>query len=361
MAQVRQLQLAAGEARMRKGAFALVALALALVAVALVALLGTSELLGTGAGGAGGGTASVEDGTQPDFVEAVGVYFAGMGECDRAARRDPRADSAAAYLACVVPPAALPPSAARRLSAGVARAHALMLRAGCVTGLASPRPWRVVVLRDEAEGGMPHTHGAVVCMPLSSLEAPAAAAAGRDAFASLVTTLVHERVHVFQRAEPDAVAAVVRRQWGMTAHPRAQVCAAHGVADLARSNPDLDGLLYAPASSPGVVSLSLFPSVEAAALGGLRSSRVVRLDVPPQDATPKPSVSPEAQERLDAALAEHEHPYEAMAYWVADAVSKGTWPAAGPWVLARICGLRGRHSVPSTEKSFADIRLRRHT
>lgn len=252
-------------------------------------------------------------GAQPD----VRTYFDGMSACDRVARRQGGCDTLEGYLSSVV--ARLHPVDDAQLRRCVRHAAALISRSaaqspahGALAALGRRVPWRVAVLEDRAEDGWPHTHGDVVCLPRRLLRAHDRA---------LVETLVHERVHVLQRARPDVAAAVVVGEWGLVPHDRATVLLQNpGVAERVRSNPDLDDKLY---SFPGddVVPLSVFVEGEAqAAVGGLRAARVALIPVAPAGAgaalLPLASAGASGRRREHA----YEHPFEAMAYTMASAI-----------------------------------------
>ena len=219
---------------------------------------------------------------QPGFD----AYFAGMTPCDLAARGAPTREAVReAYLAAVMPRS--PASAAYAAKMEAAEAH------GALHG---PRRtaarMRVVVLDDRTskagvEGGWPHTHGELICMPASYLD-------GAD-LAQLARTLAHERMHVCQRMEPGRCT---------TPRPAGRVSVADFDArfpDLAarrRSNPDLDGYLY---GEDGWVVVSLFDSETAATAGGMGAAKVTRVDL----STGQTVVAPRGT---------YEHPNEAQAY-----------------------------------------------
>ena len=172
--------------------------------------------------------------------------------------------------------------------------------------------WRVAVLEDRAEGGWPHTHGDVVCLPRKTVRK--LLTAGRRESDEVVETLVHEWVHVVQRARPDLARAVVVDAWGMTPRPLADVVKnSQSVAHRVRSNPDLDGNVYA---RPGtdLATVSLFPSEAAAERGGLAAAVVRSVD-----AESGMEVMDESSRVFSkgAPWLGYEHPYEAMAYKVA--------------------------------------------
>lgn len=259
-------------------------------------------------------------------------YFAGFGSGDLVARGASGVDHARERYLGAVLDADIGPDRAAALADLVAEADARMMHMGDIQDIPNiPRtlresarvpgspPWRIALLADGAEGGWPHTHGGVVCLPLSMLEAarrarsPATDAA-RDA---LVRTLVHERVHVLQRLRPaEALRAVTGG--GMTPHGDTRTVLGRlpggpGLVARLRSNPDLDGRLYAAPGRPGVVTVSLFPPVgpvggpSRGPSGGLGASRVTLVNL----------TDGAAGEETPAPPGEHEHPYEAMAYAVA--------------------------------------------
>lgn len=85
--------------------------------------------------------------------------------------------------------------------------------------------WRFAKTNDSVERGMPHTLSDTIFVSnVHRLNA---------------VTLLHEKLHVFQRRHPDATARLVNRRWGFTA------AVPHRQAALARNNPDTDGAWHA--------------------------------------------------------------------------------------------------------------------
>lgn len=93
-------------------------------------------------------------------------------------------------------------------------------------------PWKFALV-DNVEGGMPHTHADVICLPpyIDSLTL-------RDA----LRTLIHEKVHVLQRARPDLTKAFVSNNGYYRVCRRNELD--RGILSRARSNPDLDQHIY---------------------------------------------------------------------------------------------------------------------
>lgn len=208
------------------------------------------------------------------------AYFAGLTKCDLAARGASSRDEArTAYLSAVMP-------SANKYMAKIEAAEA---------GRVGPR-MRVVVLDDRLapgsiEGGWPHTHGELVCMPASYLDS--------TDLPRLARTLAHERTHVCQRMDPGRCTAPT----GGMGKQRIEVTDFDArfphLAERRRSNPDLDGYLYM--DDDGWVVVSLFDSESSAAAGGLGASRVMRVDVSSGRTVPAPGGT-------------YEHPNEAHAY-----------------------------------------------
>ncbi len=233
------------------------------------------------------------------------AYFASMTPCDVEARSPLGCADAAGYVACLLPAGSIGGAAVDALRVDIADAESAMRIAGFPEAMLSPQlgSWRVAVLSDRAEGGWPHTHGDVICLPASMVRGKG----GR----ARVHTLVHERVHVFQRAHPDAVAHLVQGEWRMRPRPLSLIVPS--VARRRRSNPDLDGSLYytgedEATSVVAAAAVTLFRSEADARNGGLAAGRTCLVglggtELPPSDRMPQPA---------------YEHPYEAMAYLLAE-------------------------------------------
>lgn len=155
--------------------------------------------------------------------------------------------------------------------------------------------WRFVILRDDVEGGMPHTLGdthhvddpptSVVCLPESFFS--------RDD-AECMRILIHEKIHVCQRARPDLCDAVLAEA-GYRRHCLRRELPPD-VLRLARSNPDLDSYIYSRPllrRSPTLFLLSENP-------GSLSDGRRVALGTDPADA--------------------YEHPFEWMAHTLSESL-----------------------------------------
>ena len=174
-------------------------------------------------------------------------YFEAMTSCDLAARRcRSTRDCLERYLSALLPSSACDAETEARLAEAIALAEATLRPRLSVAAWharharharhALDAPWRIALLDDGVEGGWPHTHGDVVCLPISL-------ARRRGDERRLAMTMAHERVHVLQRTAPGAL------MFDPPLESRARVAVASfpGGSDVARrlrSNPDLDGYLY---------------------------------------------------------------------------------------------------------------------
>lgn len=99
-------------------------------------------------------------------------------------------------------------------------------------------PWRVLFFDDKSEGGFPHTHGDCIMLPYKFLTKHE-----HEEQEHVIDTLLHEKVHVYQRMFPFDFLDLYLRYWGF------------GVLGLAsqripgiRSNPDTNDVLFADSS-----------------------------------------------------------------------------------------------------------------
>lgn len=88
-------------------------------------------------------------------------------------------------------------------------------------------PWDIIVVDDNIESGFPHTHHESIVLPKAHITSK-----------DLTHTLIHEKVHVFQRLHPCKCNMLYLCYWGFTIANRRQV------QDGLRSNPDTNLLIY---------------------------------------------------------------------------------------------------------------------
>jgi hypothetical protein len=75
-------------------------------------------------------------------------------------------------------------------------------------------PWRIVKVKNNIEGGLPHTRGNMIVFSESVLKSIALTAQNKQADPGYLNLLIHEQVHVIQRVKPKEFAALYEQQWG---------------------------------------------------------------------------------------------------------------------------------------------------
>lgn len=176
-------------------------------------------------------------------------------------------------------------------------ADSLCVSKGC-SALRDDVPWNIALTADHVENGFPHTIGRVICLPLR------AATEASNKNSHLVTTLLHEKIHVFQRETAAAASSFLEaavRRLGYVYRVHRNDLPDHVRARL-RSNPDLDGYYYG--KKPGVVVAALYPASR---------DPVSLADVRVEEIHLSSSSGGNADIKTDS---RKEHPWEEMAYGV---------------------------------------------
>lgn len=209
------------------------------------------------------------------------AYFEGMGACDLMSRscQDPQE---ARFRVAQAQMQAPDPG---RLFSLAHRADMLCLgNPTPVLAVLSELPWRFVILHDGIEGGMPHTHCDVVCLPLSFFS---------NSDHQCVRTLIHEKIHVCQRSRPDLC------ERHLSSDGYEQVCLkselSPDILRRARANPDLDLYIYRRTGQRGATIFQLSENPSSVSDG-----HMVSLDWGETD--------------------EFEHPYERMAHTLSESI-----------------------------------------
>ena len=155
-------------------------------------------------------------------------------------------------------------------------------------------PWRFACVSagDDYEAGWPHTRADVIFLCKDFFKGYYPSSGRSKAYDHMVETLVHEKVHVFQRSHAEFMRLWNSTQGYQRIAPRSSFPAEAGI----RSNPDLDSYVYSISRTPCFVRY--------------RSSR-------PKDMYDTEKVGPT------------EHPNEDMAYKIA-AYVMGLRPIAPP-------------------------------
>lgn len=108
------------------------------------------------------------------------------------------------------------------------------------SGMLYSIPWNIVFVSNEIENGYPHTHGDVIIL------SPHLFKYNNDSH--LISTLLHEKVHVFQRTYPDICHKIVKAMGFYKVMKRVDVDVFSRnirYTIYPRSNPDLDEYVYA--------------------------------------------------------------------------------------------------------------------
>jgi hypothetical protein len=232
-------------------------------------------------------------------LSAFQAYFESFSPMDIQVRRPSGVYSTETYLRALVPRSAMPSDLPASFQRDVRSAErrlgrlAFGLREGdalkSMVAKSEQDPWVLAFVEDRTEGGMPHTHGGVICLPfrwaLMGLGSPA-----------FIQTLIHERIHVLQRRYPHLGQKL--------AYQRLRVRPAMQRRDLEpflkaqwRTNPDLDSFVY----SDGVIALF---DKDAEKLGDIRLISLFKRGLPTI--------------KIGQSSAKSEHPFETIAYTVAE-------------------------------------------
>jgi hypothetical protein len=103
-------------------------------------------------------------------------------------------------------------------------------------------PWSFLKVGNDIEGGLPHTRGRHIVLPVQILGEfdQLRKRSGEEAAAEAGMLLAHEQMHVFQRANPRHFDALYANVWGFRRVPRIEGCAGLDAVEVA--NPDATDL-----------------------------------------------------------------------------------------------------------------------
>lgn len=141
--------------------------------------------------------------------------------------------------------------------------------------------WKFAKLRLNIENGFPHTLGDTIFLPETFFLV--------RTHKEQIETIVHEKVHIFQRTFPFQTNALILRYWGCRVSTR------RDVYPRIRANPDLNGLQYS------------------------RNNEICY-----KEYNKEPSSVADAHDSKGCINSDYEHPYEKMAYIIADIIVNKT-------------------------------------
>ena len=151
-------------------------------------------------------------------------------------------------------------------------------------------PWNFKMIPDDVENGYPHTLGNTIYIPRRLLDS-----INTDDSSDIVQTLIHERIHLFQRARPNETEILVGL-WGFVGSTY--------VDGLQRNNPDLNGVNYI---YQGSVIVQKYNSPRTSSL---MDSKVVAIN---KDADFETPIKNATVLGFPYVVKQFEHPYEIMA------------------------------------------------
>lgn len=161
-------------------------------------------------------------------------------------------------------------------------------------------PWKFAKVATEIERGWPHTLQDVIVVSTAFFEQP---------YDSQMETLLHEKVHIYQRMHPDLTMRLIVDEWGFEKVQKVS----NDILSIVRNNPDIVDLYTFKGRAYAQIYNHSRPSTIAA-------SRPMSflLDSPVSTMTTDVSALP-----YPAYVTQVEHPYEAMAVIIARIMLRG--------------------------------------
>lgn len=234
-------------------------------------------------------------------ANATDAYFRRFNDMDvrvRACGRTPQ-DCQKQYLASIRYPTS---TESTRLQDFTTHAKRQLLRSGYHKLLEFPTSqWKILVFPSALEGGFPHTHGDTILLPDTWI-----LSASID---KAVQTLIHERIHIYQRYHPMETNALIQNGWNLT--PSGYLAP----QQKARANPDTNHLVYA--TQDGCPVMAQWPPRETPRHLGDTTMACALPDLP-------------------RSVSSADHPYELMAYILADLIVRNATSSMNPWERAAL-------------------------
>lgn len=121
-------------------------------------------------------------------------------------------------------------------------------------------PWRFYITNEDIESGFPHTHGDYIIMPSSHVLS--AKSNTSNTFSDMVDTLIHEKIHVFQRLYPCQSNVLYLKYWNLQIQGHTPQTPTNF-----RTNPDTNLLTYAMITSTKTIIASEYSDPTHPTLG----------------------------------------------------------------------------------------------
>lgn len=177
-------------------------------------------------------------------------------------------------------------------------------------------PWKFGFVEGKIyEYGLPHTRADIIFIPLDILG---------DSVKELTRTLIHEKVHIYQRANVEAIEGWIAENY----YEAFDKIGNRGMDSEIRSNPDIGDWYYMKCEDASPYSIPGDSEAKASELMQKRKAWLLEKCKPMAAFYENKSKDPEGNEVpsdptnitqvKEGSGGKHEHPYEAMAYEIAD-------------------------------------------
>lgn len=167
--------------------------------------------------------------------------------------------------------------------------------------------WKFAKQSSNIENGYPHTLADVIVLPESFL----ASGIPQDSF---ISTMIHEKIHVFQRLYPVETLKYVE---AIGFKPLSEKYLSDSLLSIKRNNPDIKGLFY----RNDILPLQIYNTAKPATLA---DSKTIYINI--SDNTMEDTYDEVAQIALPSYITQKEHPHEIMAVMIPLIIMKNLYP-----------------------------------
>jgi hypothetical protein len=117
--------------------------------------------------------------------------------------------------------------------------------------------WKIMITENSVEAELPHTHADIIFLPSSHV---------KKVSASLINTLIHEKIHVFQRLHPCECNMLYTKYWGFSFNS-----INYGENSMTRSNPDINQIIYNDDNNHAIIAM--YKSLDSPRLSDITDTR----------------------------------------------------------------------------------------